>query len=234
MELASVVPNLYALRFRVGNAYLWLGDDGLTLIDCGLPGSAPSIAGAIRELGRDPGELRQLVLTHFHADHVGAAPEIIGWGDVEVMAHHAEAPFISGQQAGPPPDLTDWEQPLYARLTGELPSPVADPVEVGTELTDGAAIDLGGAEAVVVGAPGHTPGSIALHVRGRRLLLTGDALARAPDGRVMLGAFNADRVAAAASFRRLAALDADVACFGHGDPLATDAAAQLRAAAGPL
>jgi glyoxylase-like metal-dependent hydrolase (beta-lactamase superfamily II) len=227
MELVSVVPDLYLLRFPVGNAYLWLGDDGLTLVDCGPPGSAPSIAAAIHDLGRDPAELRQLVLTHFHADHLGAAAGINGWGDVHVMAHHADAPFIRGQQDGPAPDLADWEQPLYARIAGQLATP--DSVEVDSELTDGAEIGLGGAEAVVVGAPGHTPGSIALHVPGRRLLLTGDAVARAPNGRVMLGVFNADRAAAAASFRRLAALDADVACFGHGDPVTEDAATRLRA-----
>ena len=46
--------------------------------------------------------------------------------------------------------------------------------------------------------------------------------------------FNADPKAAALSFRRLAALEVEAAGFGHGDPLTTDAATQLRAAAGPL
>jgi hypothetical protein len=47
----------------------------------------------------------------------------------------------------------------------------------------------------------------------------------------MPGVFNTDRVLAAASFRRLAGLDTEVACFGHGEPLTDHAAEHLRAAA---
>lgn len=48
------------------------------------------------------------------------------------------------------------------------------------------------------------------------------------DGDVILGVFNLDRSEAAASFRRLAALDVDVACFGHGEPVLNDASTRLR------
>jgi glyoxylase-like metal-dependent hydrolase (beta-lactamase superfamily II) len=65
----------------------------------------------------------------------------------------------------------------------------------------------------------------------RQALFTGDAVARSPQGQVMLGVFNADPPQAAASFQRLADLDVEVACFGHGEPLTERAAAQLRAAA---
>jgi glyoxylase-like metal-dependent hydrolase (beta-lactamase superfamily II) len=47
------------------------------------------------------------------------------------------------------------------------------------------------------------------------------------DGRPMVGVFNADPTLAAASARRLASLDAEIACFGHGEPLRRDAAASL-------
>jgi hypothetical protein len=45
----------------------------------------------------------------------------------------------------------------------------------------------------------------------------------------MLGVFNTDRAQAISSFHRLAALDAEIACFGHGEPLTADAATELRA-----
>jgi hypothetical protein len=44
----------------------------------------------------------------------------------------------------------------------------------------------------------------------------------------MCGVFNADRTGAAASFRRLAALDIATACFGHGEPLTDGAAAAFQ------
>ncbi len=234
MELVAVVPDLYLLRFPIGNAYLWIGNDSLTLIDCGLPGSGPDIAAAIRELGHHPAEVSQLLLTHFHLDHVGAAAEVMSWGHAQVLAHRADAPFITGQRGGPPPELADWERPLFDQVNRQLPSTSANPVPVDTELDDGTAVDLGGTHASVVGVPGHTPGSIALHVPGRGVLLAGDTIARAPDGRVMLGVFNADGNAAELSFRRLAALEVEVVGFGHGDPLTADGTARLQAACSGL
>ena len=75
------------------------------------------------------------------------------------------------------------------------------------------------------------PGSVALYLPVHQVLFTGDAVARRPDSKVICGVFNADRAQSAASLRRLASLDATVACFGHGEPLTHDAAAELRAAA---
>ncbi|MBB4742562.1 hypothetical protein BJY16_006021 [Actinoplanes octamycinicus] len=51
-----------------------------------------------------------------------------------------------------------------------------------------------------------------------RILFTGDTIARAPDGTVLLGVFNTDPGQAADFLRRQAELDVDIACFGHGTP----------------
>jgi glyoxylase-like metal-dependent hydrolase (beta-lactamase superfamily II) len=66
------------------------------------------------------------------------------------------------------------------------------------------------------------------------VLFTGQTAARGPGGQVMPGVFNTDRAQAAASFRRIAGLDTDIAFFGHGEPGTRDAAAHLRAAARQL
>jgi glyoxylase-like metal-dependent hydrolase (beta-lactamase superfamily II) len=75
-EMVRLLPSLYFPRFPLGHAYLWLDDDGMTLVDCGVAGSGEQIAADIRGLGRDPADVRHLVLTHFHHDHVGAANEV--------------------------------------------------------------------------------------------------------------------------------------------------------------
>jgi glyoxylase-like metal-dependent hydrolase (beta-lactamase superfamily II) len=234
MDVLELIPGLHFLRFPVGHAYLCQDPDGLTLIDTSLPGSAPQIAAAIRALGHDPADLRRLLLTHFHADHAGSAAQIAAWGHAEVYAHHAEAMFLRGQAPGPPPDLADWEQPLYGQVSGQLPITPPAPVRIDRELADGDELVFGGG-AVAVAVPGHTPGSIAFYLPGSRILFTGDAAAARPgDGRIIPGVFNADRAQAAASFRRLAGLDAEIACFGHGEPVIHGAAAQLQAAAHQL
>jgi glyoxylase-like metal-dependent hydrolase (beta-lactamase superfamily II) len=244
MDIIQLMPRLHFIRLPVGQAYLWNDPDGLTLIDAGLPGSGPLIAAAIHQAGYQPADLRRLVLTHFHPDHVGAAADIIGWGEVEVLAHHADAPFIRGEAAGPPPDLADWERPLYDQVVGQVPAEPAEPPEsagprepvvpprVDRELGDGDELGFGDG-AVTVAVPGHTPGSIAVYLPKHQVLFAGDAAARGPNGRV-ISVFNADRAEAAASFRRLAGLSAAVACFGHGEPLTRDAAATLQAAAQSL
>ncbi len=239
MELIQLTPRLHQIRFPVGHAYLWHDPDGLTLIDTGLPGSAPLIATAIRQAGYQIEDLRRLVLTHFHPDHIGAAADVAAWGEVEVMAHHADAPFIRAETPGPPPDLADWERPLYDQVTSQVASePTSEPQapppppRIDRELSDADELAFGDG-AVAVAVPGHTPGSVAIHLPRHQVLFTGDAAARTPDGRVIGGVFHVDRAQAAASFRRLAGLETAVACFGHGDPLTRDAAAALRAAAGP-
>jgi glyoxylase-like metal-dependent hydrolase (beta-lactamase superfamily II) len=234
MDVVELLPRLHHVRFPIGHVYLWSGAEGLTLIDTGATGSAPAIAEAIRQVGRRPEELRNVLLTHFHEDHVGSAAELTTWGDVHVLAHRADAPFIRGEQTGPPPVLADWELPIWESVQETMAGmPRPEPVRVDRELDDADVIDLGdGLRAVAVAAPGHTPGSVAFYLPDLGVLFTGDTAARGPGGGdVILGVFNADPAGAAASFRRLASLDVDVACFGHGDPLVKDAGARLRATA---
>jgi glyoxylase-like metal-dependent hydrolase (beta-lactamase superfamily II) len=226
MDVVHLLPRLYQLRFPVGHAYLWLDDDGLTLVDCGVAGSGAAIAAAIRGLGRETADVRQLILTHFHHDHVGAAGEVVTWGDVVVCAHRDDAPVIRGEAVGAPPVLLDWERPIFERVTGGTIIRPA-PIRVDRELQDGDALEFGD-RAQAVAVRGHTPGSVAVHLPDHGVLFTGDTVARTPDGQVILGVFNIDRDAATQSLRRQAELDPRIACFGHGEPVTSDAGAALR------
>ncbi len=233
MDVIELLDGLYFLRFPIGHAYVWEGTDGLTLIDTGLPGSAPAIAEALRGLGHSPTEVRRVVLTHAHFDHTGSAAEIAAWGQAAVYAHRAEAPAIRGAAQLPGPNLEDWERPIHAQVAANLPPtpPSPEPVQVSHELDDGDVIDLGGTSATALSVPGHTPGSLALFLPGPGVLFAGDTIARTSRGEVIAGVFNIDPAQTRADFRRLAALDVETACFGHGEPAARDAATELRAAA---
>ena len=115
--------------------------------------------------------------------------------------------------------------PLLARATRPAAS-----ARVDRELADGDEIDLDGG-ARVVHVPGHTAGSIAIYLPKRRMLFAGDAPVNAfglgpPSG--PLGMFNEDHAQARESFQKLAALDFDIACYGHGAPLDRDASLAFR------
>lgn len=213
------------LRFPIGQAYLWQDGEGLTLIDAGNVESAAGIEEAIRSLGLLPERLERIVLTHCHRDHVGAAGELAARWGARVLAHRLDAPVIRGERPVPEPVLLDWEIPLYAH---GMTVPEAPPTRVDRELEDGDALGFGDG-AYVVHAPGHTDGSIGVHLPRHGVLFAGDCIAAV--GPLMLGVFNVDRARAIDSFHHLAGLAPSIACFGHGDPLTVDTAAALAKAA---
>ncbi|MCX4506164.1 MBL fold metallo-hydrolase [Streptomyces anulatus] len=225
MDLVEVLPRLHMFRFRIGQAYLWRDGTDLTLIDAGDIDSAATIEDAIRTLGFDPAGIRRIVITHGHRDHYGAAQELADRHGAEIIAHALDAPVVRGERPVPEPDLLDWELPLWEH---GLTVPEAPPTRVDREVTGGEVLPFGDG-ARVVHAPGHTAGSIAIHLPLHGVLFTGDTVASVE--RVTLGVFNVDRAGAAATFRRLAALAPRTVCVGHGDPLTENAAAAMEAAA---
>jgi glyoxylase-like metal-dependent hydrolase (beta-lactamase superfamily II) len=226
----QLTSNLYRLLLGRYQAFLWTDPDGATLVDTGAADAGVDIATALEEIGLAPHDIKRVVLTHFHDDHMGAAAEVREWGEVVVIAPRAEAPIIRGEQPGRPPDVDDEIRPLHDELVAELPP--APPVEIDREVDDGDVIDFGGG-ARVIAVPGHTDGSIALHLPEHRVLFTGDAVAEHL-GRVLPPLLNLDHAKAAHSMRRLAELDAEVALFGHGEPALFGAAARLRQAVDAL
>jgi len=209
----------------LANAYLWQHGGQVTLVDTGLLGADTAVLDAMRHLGLTEDQLVRIVLTHWHEDHAGGAAALAERTGAQVCAGRADAPVIRGERGGAPPVLTPAEQRLMADIAEQVvPAP---PCRVDRELDDGDTLDDGtGPAAVVLAVPGHTPGSIALHLPDERVLLTGDVAAH-QQGQVMLGPFNTDRELATSSLRRLAALPVDAAGFGHGPPVTRDAAAAL-------
>ncbi|OKI05479.1 MBL fold metallo-hydrolase [Streptomyces sp. CB02923] len=231
----QIAPDVWHLPFPVGHVYLVrLADGGYAAVDSGVPGSAPVILDAVTRLGGRPDALRQIVLTHFHIDHMGSAADLVAATGARVLAGAADAPYICGTAPEPPPALTPTERPLLekvlAGMTG-VGTPPLKHVRVDVELHDGDVLDDWPEPAHVLHVPGHTPGSTAVHLPAAGVLFTGDPIGTGPDGRVVLGPFNVDRAQAIASFRRLAALPGvDTLCVPHGIPVRTGAARALAAA----
>lgn len=203
-----------------GQVWIWRGPEGVTLIDTGPPGSADAVLAAVGDA-----RVVRIVLTHFHGDHAGSAADLRARTGAEVVAHTADAPVVRGGDPGPLPDLLPVEKALFEQVGAMVTGP---PCPVDREVGEGDVLP-GGLH--VLHGPGHTEGSIALHLPEPRVLFTGDTVAE-HGGVALLGPFNTDRDRAFASFRRLTALDVDLACVGHGDPV--DAAGLRAAVPGPF
>jgi glyoxylase-like metal-dependent hydrolase (beta-lactamase superfamily II) len=77
MSVKRVITGVHVVPMGMANAFLIEGDDGLTLIDAGYPGKEAAVFGAIRGLGRSPAQLKHLIFTHGHPDHIGSAAAIV-------------------------------------------------------------------------------------------------------------------------------------------------------------
>jgi glyoxylase-like metal-dependent hydrolase (beta-lactamase superfamily II) len=222
----EIMPNVHLVpEMRGANAYLLMGET-VTLVDAGMPGSEEAILGYMEGLGREPGDLGCIVITHCHLDHVGGLAALKARTGAQVVAHPGDASLISGEQQ-PPPARSAIMRVLFRLAALVMPQP--EPVAVDGTVEDGDSLDLLGG-ATVVHVPGHTLGSIALHFPAEGLLICGDAIG-ARRGR--LGpppkGFTMDMDQALASLRRLAELDFDVLCPGHGPPLVGGADEEVRA-----
>ena len=231
----EIIPGVHAIEnHRIGRAYLFAEADRLTLIDTGVAGSAEKILAEIGKIGRRPEDLRQIVITHSHADHAGSLADVVMRTKAQVLVHSIDAAVVRGERQPGNAERHGFAA-LLTPIIGRSAAPPT-PARVDRELADGAEIDLDG-RARIVHTPGHTPGSIAVYLPGRKLLFAGDAAANVfgfgpPRG--PLGLFNEDQAAARASFRKLAELDFESAFFGHGKPLDKDAARKFRRVAAKL
>jgi glyoxylase-like metal-dependent hydrolase (beta-lactamase superfamily II) len=223
MESLTVTGNLTMMTVNGWQVYAWRDGDSVTLIDTGAPGSGAEITAAVTGIER-------IVLTHGHVDHVGSAAELRESTGATVMAGAGDAAVIRGEADMTPAVFEDWEIPIFERVSAGLPA-VAPPVAVDRELSEKDVLDFGGG-AQILAIPGHTEGSIAVYLPEHRVLFAGDTVANV--GSVMLGVFNQDRARTVASLQRLAALDVETACFGHGEPISVGAGDRIRAVAATL
>jgi len=222
----GVAEGVYRFGTRRINWYVLEADDGLTVVDAGLPAHWPQLGDWLdaNDYGFD--DVEALVLTHADADHVGFARKLAD-RNVPVYCHPEDLSHLRGHPQGAPgwfyrnlwrPAFLVYAVELVRDgITSVEPLPDAEP------LADGETLPIPG-EPRVLFAPGHTPGSCALVVEDRDALLCGDVLAtrniftgREGDPQ-LLGPADEDHEEARASLARLEGLGTVTLLPGHGSP----------------
>lgn len=214
----EVAPDIHAVRVIGANAFLLVGDE-LTLVDAGHRGSIRMLRAYVARMGRHMRDITRIICTHGHPDHIGGVHEIAAASGARVHLH--------------PADMERLRIPLRDVFAGR-PAPGAIIAYLTRAPSDAAALAdgeivpvLGGLE--VLHTPGHTPGSICLYSRERRLVIVGDMLQRMR-GEVTYPnyVFTDDMGLARRSIARLAELDIDTILFSHYPALRGGARDALR------
>lgn len=216
--------------FQIGlgpvNVFL-IEDNGLTLVDTGFPGSTDKIFAAIKNGGKKPEDIKQIILTHAHPDHSGSAGEIQKRLNIPVIAHEEDAAILEQGIGGrgrilAPGILNFFLYHIFIKnSTG-----VVDPIVFERKLKDNDIIDIaGGIQAIH--APGHSLGQVVLLVKNEDVLIAADLCANFFG--LGLSTVHEDLDVAIESIGKVAGFHFDKAIFGHGNPIMKDASKAIGA-----
>lgn len=205
----------------LGRVNAYLVDDGgdLTLVDAGTPFDADDIVAGVSDAGFDVVDVDRVLVTHWDLDHVGGLSKLTPGLQAPVYAGDPDASWLAGESSQP------W---------GNLKGILQHALGVLVSTPDLAVRTVAGGDEVgsftVHETPGHTPGHCAFVSQRHSTALLGDAV-REKNGQLgqLPGLLHYDGGQARRSVEDLAARapEFDVACVGHGDPLAEGGSDEL-------
>jgi glyoxylase-like metal-dependent hydrolase (beta-lactamase superfamily II) len=233
-----LAPSLHRLGEEIVCCYLVEEAGEVTIIDAGVPAYYAELTTELAAMGRTIEDVRALVLTHAHEDHIGFAERLRADHAVPVSIHELDVALARGEVGNPSAGMGErrlrslLHYLLWLARRGAMRTTAL--TEVGT-LDPGTTLDVPGALRVIR-TPGHTPGSVTFHAPAHDALFVGDALAthaviterRGPQ----ICPFAADPDEALASLASIAELEAHWLLPGHGSPWTDGVAAAAAAARG--
>ena len=218
-----IVPGIHRIGAGLVNCYLLEDSGEITIIDAGAPGYWNDLPSELAAMGRTFSDIRALVLTHAHIDHVGFAERLRREKGVPVSVHELDAKMARGEARPQNQKMLGigFAALRFIRFALTKGMLRATPILEVATFGDGATLDIPGAPRVIA-VPGHSEGSAALHLPARKVLFVGDALAtlNVLSGKTgpQLAPFGSDFPRARESLKRIEAIEADVVLPGHGQP----------------
>jgi len=222
--MQKITDNVYGILTKFGylNQYVIVNESTLTVVDMLLGNS--DVNHLEQELAKHDwsiGDVNHMLITHAHPDHIGGLPEFQRRSNATTYAHRIDAQIIRGEADGlmaNPDELTGFNRLMYRQVSQQNRS--IEPARVDVNLGDGDKLDqiLDGLE--VVHLPGHSHGQIGFYIPQQKLLIGGDVMMRLFGSlRMPIRAVSPDWIAVKQSIRRVAEMDIDILCLGHGNPL---------------
>lgn len=232
MVAKQIVPGFYSLALGMVNAYIMESSDGLVLFDTGVPNSADKILEAVRELGKQPEDIRHIVLTHAHPDHIGSLAALQRATQAKTYIHPLDADWAKRGGDFDPRHGDRPFKPAPGLMIGLFywlfikPYRGIEPATIDVEINDGELLPFADNMRVIF-APGHSAGQLAfLWEKHGGVLIAGDTCANLPSLNWSLG--YEDLEAGKRSLKRLCELEFEVAVFGHGGAITQGAGTKWR------
>lgn len=229
LTATEVAPGVWRAGTRYVNWYVIdAGQEGLTLVDAGLPRYRSQLDGVLDRIGKQRDDIRAVVLTHGHIDHVGMSDVLSARGAI-VHLHPADR----GLADEPRTNVTERSllpylcYPATLAFVGHAITQGAltpFPMPRTVPLVDGATARVPGSP-TVTHTPGHTDGSCVLEFREHGVAFVGDLLCTASpiSGRpvapqLQTRGSNRNSAQALGNLSRLDAVEARLVLPGHGPP----------------
>ena len=216
-EIRQLTENIHLLCFDFteqirSHLYLIHDQKEALLIDAHIGPADEKVIETIEEI-IPLNQLKTVLLTHGHMDHMGACPLIEERTDASIAIHIADAQYIEEpwtQFLTLYQDIGTTEQAYqdFIALAG------GRGVKVSNPLHDGDTITVGSVELQVIHTPGHSPGSICIYEPKTKTMFTGDALIPSEWYPTTIGVFQ-DATKYIESLKRLQELEIDTLCPGH-------------------
>jgi glyoxylase-like metal-dependent hydrolase (beta-lactamase superfamily II) len=224
MALKQIINGAYLLRLGNANSVLLDGGSELALVDAGFPDKADVVWKAVEQLGRKREDIRHLIFTHGHPDHIGSAAAIVRETGATTYMHALDAPFAESggpfRPMSPSPELL----PKIAYRFVWRPEEMMEPFTIDRHMAEGDTLPIAGGLRVI-GTPGHSAGQVAFLWQNSQLLIAGDV------GMNIIGLGDPvgfeDEEEGRRSQRKISVLRFEAAAFGHGSPIRSKASDRI-------
>jgi glyoxylase-like metal-dependent hydrolase (beta-lactamase superfamily II) len=228
--MTEIAPGVHSLGHgKGGHVHAFLIEDGggeLTLVDTLFESDGRLVLEQIDRLGRSPGDLKRIALTHGHRSHLGGLAALKRASGAKVYAHEWEADIVAGERRAQPIGVLPKSLRLVPFQIGlRIDRPKHVPCPVDEVVAEGDAFG----PLQVLHAAGHSPGHLAFFWPERGFLIAGDAIATWPNLCAGWPGFHLNMAQHRATLKRMAALDARIVGVGHGDPITKGAADRVHA-----
>jgi glyoxylase-like metal-dependent hydrolase (beta-lactamase superfamily II) len=218
MGMEKIIDGIYTVKgLPVGRVYVIEAADGLTVIDATIAGQLPKIEKGLAAINRTVADVKRILITHAHPDHIGSLAALQKASGAKVYVGAKDAHVVRGAPV---------DRPSSASLTGlkrflatAMPTPKLEAAPVDRELHEGDVLDEVTPGLTVIAEPGHSPGQVGFWLPSRKLLFAGDVVMLIAGFRLPLSFVTIDMDQAKQSIRKVAAMNPDILCCGHGAPL---------------